>query len=96
MKNFLLSILVTTFLVSCNSKSELKGKYVNIDDPTEYFEFKTEKEFFLKSSNGNGYAGKYELKDNNIMLQVEFLGFATTGTFENDTIKIERGEYVKQ
>jgi len=50
----------------------------------------------MKSSNGNGYARKYELKDNNIMLQVEFIGFATTGTLQQDTIKIESGDYVKQ
>ena len=95
MRNLIITFLLLTTIISCNS-SGLKGKYVKTDNPIEYFEFKNDKEFYLKSSNGNGYAGNYVLKDNNIMLQVEFLGFATTGTVKHDTLKIERGDYVKQ
>lgn len=95
MRNLIFTFLVLTTITSCNTGG-LKGKYVKTDDPTEYLEFKNDKEFYMKSSNGNGYAGKYELKDKNIMLQVEFLGFATTGTLQQDTVKIDRGDYVKQ
>lgn len=87
-------ILVTIFsfslsLVGCSSG--VTGKWINSNDPNDYYEFKPDRTWYAQSNSGMSISGTYEIDDNGVTLKLAN-GVAAKATIKDKVMTTPDGK----